>query len=124
MFLLLLLLLKFCRQPIRAGYIWYLNAHRLGPYRWQRAEVYLYSQVIVLSWIPPDQGRIVVRLDLLSCLEIRTAPPVPYIDEETGQGEQGGERVSARFDLVYDDSIERLGLELQEDMLDWFQTIQ
>ena len=21
-----------------SGYIWYLNAHRLGPYRWQRAD--------------------------------------------------------------------------------------
>ena len=107
-----------------SGYISYLNAHRLGPYSWQRAEAYLYPQLIILSWIPPDQGRLVVRLDLLSCLEIRTAAPIPYIDPETGQAEQGGEDLSARFDLVYDDSIERLGTESREDMLDWFQAIQ
>ena len=107
-----------------SGYIWYLNAHRLGPYRWQRAEAYLYPQLIILSWIPPDQGRLVVRLDLLSCLEIRTAAPIPYIDPETGEPEEGGETVSARFDLVYDDSIERLGAESREDMLDWFQATQ
>ncbi|KAJ3528959.1 hypothetical protein NM688_g7922 [Phlebia brevispora] len=111
-------------RPIRSGYIWYLNAHRLGAYRWQRAEAHLYPQVIIVSWISPDQGRLVVRLDLLSCLEVRTAPPVPYVDEETGLTEQGGRRVTARFDLIYDDSIERLGAESQEDMLDWFTAIQ
>ena len=111
-------------QPIRSGYVSYLNAHRLGPYRWQRAEAYLYPHLIVLSWIPPDQGRLVVRLDLLSCLEIRTAPPMPYVDEETGEVERGGELVTSRFDLIYDDSIERLGSEDREEMLDWFQAIQ
>ena len=107
-----------------SGYIWYLNAHRLGPYRWQRADAYLYPHLIILTWISPEQGRLVVRLDLLSCLEIRTAPPTPYVDEETGEQEVGGDRVEARFDLVYDDSIERLGAESREDMLDWFQAIQ
>lgn len=109
-------------QPIIAAPVWYYNVHRLQPYTWNYAEGYLFPNMLLLSWIAPTGGRVVVKLDLLSCIEIRTSRPQERGDvfvEREGQSHR-----LQSFELGYSDSIERLGCETRPEMLDWFNSIQ
>jgi hypothetical protein len=109
-------------QPVNAAPVWYYNVHRLPPYTWNYAEGYLFRNMMLLSWVAPTGGRVVVKLDLLSCVEIRTSRPQGASDI-TVEREGESHRLQT-FELGYGDSIERLGCETRVEMLDWFNSIQ
>src|ERR1700722_19534052 len=109
-------------QPIRIGFLWYLNVHAPPPYRWQRCQALLYPHMIVLSWIAPGGGRGVVTLDLLNCNEVRSVPSPghPSAREDVGtiaaieMDRQGDATARTRlmevlcpFQLLYADGVER-----------------
>ncbi len=64
----------------------------------------------------------VIKLDLHSCLEVRSVASALVMED--GEEVVNWERVYAPFDLLYDDSIERIGADSREEMLDWFVAIQ
>ena len=78
--------------------------------------------MMLLSWVAPTGGRVVVKLDLLSCLEVRTSRAQGASDVTVQRA--GESHRLQTFELGYGDSIERLGCETRVEMLDWFNAIQ
>lgn len=78
--------------------------------------------MLLLTWIEPTSGRIIVKLDLLSCVEIRTSRPLN--DRDVRVERDGRSMRLITFELLYSDSLERLGAETRVEMMEWFTAIQ
>lgn len=75
--------------------------------------------MLLLSWVAPGGGRVVVRLDLLSCVEIWTSRA-----QGTSNVTVKREGETHRLQMFELGSIERLGCETRVEMLHWFNLIQ
>lgn len=84
--------------------------------------------MLVVRWTEPSGLIAEVKLDLLSCVEIRTVRPSGMEKEVRVEVERADGRVeNARlmtFELGYSDSLERLGAETRVEMSAWFEAIQ
>ncbi|KAG8898538.1 hypothetical protein FRB99_007377, partial [Tulasnella sp. 403] len=52
------------QEPLRNGYLRFLNVYIPPPYVWIRARPVLYPRQLILSWIAPSSGRRVILLNL------------------------------------------------------------
>ncbi|KIP07756.1 hypothetical protein PHLGIDRAFT_408118 [Phlebiopsis gigantea 11061_1 CR5-6] len=108
--------------------LWYYNVHRLSDYTWQRGHAQLYPHMLVVRWSEASGLIAEVKLDLLSCVEIRTVRPSgTERDIRVEVEREDGRRESMRlmtFELGYSDSLERLGGETRSAMVAWFEAIQ
>ena len=93
-------------QPIRIGFLWYLNVHALPPYRWQRCQALPYPNMIVLSWSAREDIGTIAALEMDS--------------------QEGGTRlmeVLCPFQLLYADGVERLAAESARERVRWVSAI-
>lgn len=84
--------------------------------------------MLVVRWTEASGLIAEVKLDLLSCVEIRTVRPSGVEKDVRVEVERDdGRRESTRlmtFELGYSDSLERLGSETRAEMVAWFEAIQ
>ena len=116
------------RQPIYAAELWYYNVHRLSDYTWQRGRAQLFPHMLVVRWAEASGLIAEVKLDLLSCVEVRTVRPAGRdrdvrVDVVRDSGAVENVRL-VTFELGYSDSLERLGSETRAGMVAWFEQIQ
>ena len=114
--------------------------HAPLPYRWQRCEAVLYTNILLLSWIVQGGGRGIVTLDLLNCTEVRSvaSPTHPSTQDDVGTlaakaqtanaqaegfGELGLMETLCPFQLFYSDGVERLGAESARERVRWVSAI-
>jgi hypothetical protein len=123
------------RQPLRIGWLWYLNVHTPPPYRWQCCQAVLYPHIILLSWIAPGGGRGVVKLDLLRCTEVMSVPSLTHPNargdvgtvaartQSEGSDSQSLMELLCPFQMYYEDGIERLAVESARERVRWVSAI-
>lgn len=115
-------------QAIYEAPLWYYNVHRLSDFTWQRGHAQLFPSMLVVRWAEPSGLIAEVKLDLLSCVEIRTVRPSGMErDVRVEVVREDGRVESVRlltFELGYSDSLERLGSETRTEMVAWFEAIQ
>ncbi|KAJ7057023.1 hypothetical protein C8F01DRAFT_1153102 [Mycena amicta] len=123
--------------PLHIGLLWFLNVHAPPPYRWQRCQALLYSNLLLLSWIAPGGGRGVVGLDLVNCTAVQSMPSPghPSARDDVGsvaarlQSEAGEPGVDTLVDLlvpfqmIYEDGVERLAAESLLERQKWVNRI-
>ncbi|OCB90400.1 hypothetical protein A7U60_g2411 [Sanghuangporus baumii] len=127
------------QDPLRVGYLWYLNVHAPPPFRWQRCRAILYPNTLLLTWLAPGGGRGVVTLDLVNCNEVRSVPSPSHVSARDDIGtiaarlqmDEGGSGVDnydliemlCPFQLLYSDGAERLAAESARERVQWVGAI-
>jgi hypothetical protein len=84
--------------------------------------------MLVVRWAEPSGLIAEVKLDLLSCVEVRTVRPSGTerdvrVDVVRDTGRIENVRLMT-FELGYSDSLERLGSDTRQEMVRWFEAIQ
>ncbi|KAG9084929.1 hypothetical protein FRC06_003831 [Ceratobasidium sp. 370] len=104
------------QDPVHISALWYLNVYAPPLFEWLRTQAVLYPNVLILTWIGPTGGRGVVALDLVNCIEVRSALSLSHPSARDDVGSvatrlQSLELAEALcpFQLLYADGVERLG---------------